>query len=166
MTTIIAGTNRADSMTLKMAELYQWLFAARGEAVQLLSLQDIALWERNDVFLTIEEKYLKPADRFVFVVPEYNGSYPGVLKVLFDNSDIAACWWDKKALLTGVSTGRAGNLRGMEHLTGVLQYLQMHVYHNRLPISVVHTELDDDGNLLKDATSTAIAKQIDGFLKF
>lgn len=166
MTTIIAGTNRADSMTLKMAELYQRLFAARGVAVQLLSLHDTTLWERNDAYLAIEEQYLKPADRFVFIVPEYNGSYPGVLKVLFDNSDIAPCWQDKKALLTGVSTGRAGNLRGMDHLTGVLQYLQVHVYHNRLPISVVHTELDDDGNLVKDATAAAIAKQIDGFLKF
>ena len=41
----------------------------------------------------------------------------------------------KKVALVGVSSGRAGNLRGMEHLTGVLHYLSMQVMPNKLPIS-------------------------------
>ncbi|MBK8506337.1 MAG: hypothetical protein IPL46_31525 [Saprospiraceae bacterium] len=44
----------------------------------------------------------------------------------------------KKARLTGVSTGRVGNLHGMEHLTNILNYLQVVVFLNRLLLSSIH----------------------------
>jgi NAD(P)H-dependent FMN reductase len=46
--------------------------------------------------------------------------------------------------LIGVSTGRAGNLRGMEHLTGMLNYLNMHVHPEKLPVSSVQDLIDDE----------------------
>jgi chromate reductase, NAD(P)H dehydrogenase (quinone) len=104
--------------------------------------------------------------KFIFVSPEYNGSIPGVLKSLFDNSDIARCWWGKKALLTGVSTGRAGNLRGMEHLTGILHYLKVVVHPNKLPISVVNVLLNLDGSIKDESTLKAIDQQLNEFIAF
>ena len=68
--------------------------------------------------------------------------------------------------MAGVSTGRAGNLRGMEHLTGVLLYLKANVYHNRLPLSVVHTLLNDDGLLSDEVTINTLKAQVDEFLLF
>ena len=99
-------------------------------------------------------------------MPEYNGSYPGILKLMIDNTDIRKAWWHKKVLLTGVSTGRAGNLRGMDHLTGSLLYLKMIVHPNRLPISVIDRLMDGNNHFSDAGTLKAIDVQLEEFLKF
>jgi NAD(P)H-dependent FMN reductase len=83
-----------------------------------------------------------------------------------DLSDIRRVWWGKKAMLTGVSTGRAGNLRGMEHLTGILNYLKVTVMPNRLPISTVDRLMDGEGRIRDEATLAALSTQLDEFLRF
>jgi len=164
--TIISATNRQDSNTLKIAEAYQNLLKDKGIEARLLTLEGLNVLDRNPGLVAVEAEYLIPADKFIFVTPEYNGSFPGILKALMDNSDISRAWWGKKALLTGVSTGRAGNLRGMEHLTGILHYLKVSVYHNKLPISVVNQLLDKDGKLTDPGTLKAVNQQLDEFILF
>jgi NAD(P)H-dependent FMN reductase len=164
--TIISATNRPESNTLKVAEAYRKGLLAKGIEAQLLSLEGLNTLERTPELEMVEKKFLIPARKFVFVVPEYNGSFPGVLKALMDNSDIRRAWWGKKALLAGVSTGRAGNLRGMEHLTGVLHYLKVSVHHDKLPISSVDQLLDKEGNLADPATLEVIDRQLDDFIAF
>jgi len=164
MYTIISGTNRPNSKTLRVAKVYQGILLQKGIEANLLSLEGLNVLERNPAYVKIEEEVIIPTFRFIFVSPEYNGSIPGVLKALFDISSIEKCWWGKHALLTGVSTGRAGNLRGMEHLTGILHYLKMKVHHNKLPISVVNTLLEADGAIRDARTLEAIHIQLDEFL--
>jgi chromate reductase, NAD(P)H dehydrogenase (quinone) len=166
MYTIISGTNRPGSKTLKIAMLYRSLLLQRGVEAGLLSLEGLDVLLRNPDYIDIEKKMLIPVPKFIFISPEYNGSIPGVLKCLFDISDIENAWWGKKALLTGVSSGRAGNLRGMEHLTGILHYMRMSVHHNKLPISVVHTLLDETGEITDSGTLRAINVQLDEFVEF
>jgi NAD(P)H-dependent FMN reductase len=165
MYTIISGTNRPNSKTLSVAKAYQRILLEKGLEANLLSLEGLNVLERNPAYEAIEKDLLIPTERFIFIAPEYNGSIPGVLKALFDISDIERCWWGKHALLTGVSTGRAGNLRGMEHLTGILHYLKMKVHHNKLPISVIHTLLDTNGGITDPRTLEAISLQLDEFIK-
>ncbi|MEI8278430.1 MAG: NAD(P)H-dependent oxidoreductase [Bacteroidota bacterium] len=166
MITIISGTNRKESMTLRVAQVYLQLMKAKGADVQLLSLEDLNVWERGQQLLAAEQQYLIPAEKFVFVMPEYNGSIPGILKLLMDNSDIQKCWWHKKAMLVGVADGRAGNLRGLDHMTNILHYLKVHVLYNKIPLSRINSEIDKDGNLLHAATTKAIEEQIAEFLQF
>jgi NAD(P)H-dependent FMN reductase len=163
---IISGTNRQDSNTKKVAEQYQRLLEAKGIKAPLISLEDLDVNKRNDEFAALEKKLLIPARKIIFVSPEYNGSIPGVLKCLIDNSEVQKVWPGKKALLVGVSTGRAGNLRGMEHLTGILHYVKMIVHPNKLPISVVDTLLDDIGKITDPATVAAMNNQLDEFIEF
>src|SRR4051812_37641908 len=111
MYTIISGTNRKDSNTRKVAEQYQQLLETKGIESALLSLEDYEVSKPNDEYRQMEQELLVPAEKFIFVSPEYNGSIPGILKCLIDISDIQKVWWGKKALLVGISTGRAGNLR-------------------------------------------------------
>jgi len=163
--TVISGTARNDSNSLKIARLYQRLMSERlGKEVDLLSLHDVNVWERGVEMLLLERHLLVPATHFIFVIPEYNGSFPGILKTMIDNSDIKSCWWGKKALLTGIAEGRAGNLRGMDHMSTILQYLRMDVYWDKLPLSRISDELDGDGNLLMSGTRELINAQISGFL--
>jgi chromate reductase, NAD(P)H dehydrogenase (quinone) len=166
MYTIISGTNRPQSNTLRIADEYKRILSEKGQEARLLSLEGLNVLERNPVFEEIERELLIPATKFVFISPEYNGSIPGVLKAMFDISDIEKVWWGKKALLTGVSTGRAGNLRGMEHLTGILNYMKVTVHHNKLPISLVNTLLEPEGRIGDTATLAAIGRQLDEFIAF
>ena len=166
MYTIVSGTNRPHSKTLKIATLYRRLLLERGQKVNLLSLEGLDVLLRNPAWEAVERALIIPVPRFIFISPEYNGSFPGVLKAMFDVSDIEKAWKGKHALLTGVSTGRAGNLRGMEHLTGILHYLKVTVHHNKLPISVVHTLLNPDGIVEDSLTLDTINRQLDEFMEF
>jgi chromate reductase, NAD(P)H dehydrogenase (quinone) len=153
-------------MTLRVANLYYRLLSEKTDDVRLVSLEEKDVWERSSDMLQLENELLIPSDKFVFIIPEYNGSFPGILKTMIDNSDIKKCWWFKKAMMTGVSDGRAGNLRGMEHLTNILHYLKVHVLYNKLPISRINDEMDKDGNLVHETTANVIAQQIEEFLNF
>ena len=166
MITIISGTNRKGSNTEKVAVQYREILQSRGIKPGFVSLVGLDVNERNPQILQLEKDILIPTEKFIFISPEYNGSIPGVLKSLIDISDIRKVWWGKKALLTGVSTGRAGNLRGMEHLTGILHYVKMHVHPNKLPISVVD-KLLNSADLIEDpGTIQAINEQLDEFLDY
>lgn len=165
MYTIISGTNRLGSNTLKVAKEYHRMLKAKNVDVNLLSLEDISL-SKDTAFEKLQDEVLIPTTKFLIIVPEYNGSYPGVLKLMIDNSKIDKVWWHKKVLLTGVSTGRAGNLRGMEHLAGVCHYLKMTVYHNLLPISGVDKLLDENGQFKDALTVEVINSQLDQYIKW
>ena len=166
MITIIAGTNRKDSNTKKVVQAYNTILSQKNIECKILGLDDINVYERNDAFTGMEKSYLLDAEKIIIVLPEYNGSFPGVLKLMIDNSDVKNVWPNKKILLTGISTGRAGNLRGLEHLTGVLLYLKANVHYNRLPISIVHTLLNENGILSDQVTIDTLNTQIDQFLLF
>lgn len=164
--TIISGTNRSGSNTLQVAKQYFSLLEGKGIPVRFVSLEGLDVNYRNDQLKKIENEILIPSWKFIFVVPEYNGSFPGVLKAMIDNTDIEKVWWGKKALLTGISTGRAGNLRGLEHLTGVLHYLKMNVHHNKLPISVVNKLMNGKKDIEDPVTLKVISEQLDEFISF
>lgn len=153
-------------MTLKVAKLYYNMMSQRADDVQLLTLEDLNVWDRSAELIATEERLLIPSEKFVFVMPEYNGSFPGILKLMLDNSDIKKCWWYKKAMLVGVADGRAGNLRGMEHMTNILHYLRVNVLYNKVPISRINDEINEAGDILKPATELVIIQQIEEFLKF
>ncbi len=153
-------------MTLKVARLYHNLMLEKAEDTQLLSLEDVNVWERNGALLRVEQELLIPSEKFVFIMPEYNGSFPGILKLMIDNSDIRKCWWHKKAAIVGVADGRGGNLRGIDHFTSILHYMKMNVLYNKLPLSRINEEVSMEGNWLKPGTVAVIEHQIEEFLKY
>ena len=166
MTTIISGTNRIGSNTLKVAKEYQRILNKKGVETTLLSLEQINLMTRDADFERIEQEVIIPTNTFIFIVPEYNGSFPGVLKLLFDHSISHKIWFDKQALITGNATGRAGNLRGMDHLADILNYMKITVHPNKLPISQVNKLMDAEGHFTDELTLQAINTQLDEFLKW
>lgn len=171
--TIISATNRENSNTEKVANYYLSVLKSKGVKAELFSLKNLPenflfsdlFGKRSEEFQKIIDTYLEHQTKFIFVVPEYNGSFAGVLKVFLDSVS-PKTWADNKACLVGVSTGRAGNLRGLEHLTNILNYLKVNVYHDKLPISKVDTLLDENGNLIDTETQKVIDWQVEGFLRF
>ena len=73
---------------------------------------------------------------------------------------------EKKVALVGVSSGRAGNLRGLDHLSALFHHLRAEVYSSKPKLSVVH-KLFNEQNVLDDSdTLKLIQNQINGFLTF
>jgi NAD(P)H-dependent FMN reductase len=173
MITVISSTNRAGSNTLKVAEFYMQLLEKQGVKAKLFSFEklpeDIAFSnvfnKRTENFQQLLNEYIVPSEKLVFIAPEYNGSFPGILKVFLDavHPDINR---GKRAGLIGVSSGRAGNLRGMDHLADILHYLGIHVHPNKLPISSFLTLLDAGGNLKDEATKKALEKHAMDLVKY
>jgi len=164
--TIIAATNRKDSNSLLLGLQYQQKMAVLGINAKLFSLENLDLNQRSPSMMAFEQEALIPTQKFIIIAPEYNGSYPGVFKSLIDLSTIKDAWQGKKALLIGVATGRGGNIRGLEHLTGTLNYLNVFVHPNRLPLSLIHEKMDLKTGIIEKQTSEAIDLQIADFLKF
>ena len=102
-------------------------------------------------------KYVRDAQKFIFIIPEYNGSYPGIWKTFIDIVP-PRYFKDKKAGIIGVSSGHAGNLRGQEHLTGVLHYLKVHVHYNKPKLSGVESLVSADG-ALTDERSVKVLRE-------
>lgn len=165
MYTIISATNRKGSNTLKVSKQYQAFFKEQGIDAKLLSLEDFNSFHRDENFNVLEQEFLAPASKFIFIMPEYNGSFPGVFKLMMDISDLSVCWNFKKVMLVGVANGRAGNLRGIDIMTNMCNYMKMHVFFNKLPISSVSAELENDV-FIKEQTIQTIKSQIEGFIKF
>ena len=116
--------------------------------------------------LALEKQFLIPARKFIIIMPEYNASFPGILKTMMDNSDIKQCWWYKKAALVGISDGRAGNIRGIEHMTSILNYLKVNVLYNKVLLSRINEEINPEGHLIKPETAEAIERQVNEFIVF
>lgn len=178
MITVISATNRKNSEALDFAKFYaQALRTRTEEEVKLLALEDVPHdWFHPDMYAKemqtpslgrLQDEYIIPAGKLVFVIPEYNGSFPGVLKLFLDGCSVRAyseTFKGKKAALLGVATGRAGNLRGMDHLTGILHFLGMIVLPNKLPVSLIHKLTDEEGSITDQYTREVIEKQAEELL--
>lgn len=174
MILVLSGTNRKGSNTRKVAEYVSK--AAReltNEEVKFLSLDDVPnsilhdnMYSGDDMpeeIVAIQEEYILPAQKMIILSPEYNGSYAGILKLFIDALSVrkyADNFKGKSSGLIGVANGRAGNLRGLEHLTGLLNYLGVHVHPAKLPISSIDKVLGDN-----DTPDEDTQKAIMDFLK-
>ena len=166
MYTIISGTNRKNNTTIRIANIYQEVFKSFGVDAKLLSLVEIFPEAGTELMKALEDKYLVKASKFIFIAPEYNGSIPGILKLLIDEAEWKSCWKNKKAMLVGVSTGRAGNLRGMDYFSSILHHMHMNVMPYMLPLSRVNDILHEDGNISDTVTMKNIEQQVKSFIQF
>jgi chromate reductase len=173
MVTIFSSTNRPGSSTLKLAKYYQKRLAEKGIEAGLLSLEQLPVnlissdlyGKRSEEFMPIQDIIIQ-TDKFLFVIPEYNGSFPGILKVFIDACDFPASFYDKKAALVGLSSGKYGNIRGIDHFTGVCHYLHLNVMPLKIHIASIKQELNESGHLFKEDTLTFTDEQIDKFILF
>jgi len=136
MIKIVSGTNRNDSVSKSVAHQYHEILMEKGSPCDVLDLnllpQDFimsALYEnegKNQEFNLFRDQIIA-ADKFVFIVPEYNGSFPGVLKAFIDGLPYKQVFNDKKCALVGISTGTQGAGLALSHLTDIFNYMGMHV---------------------------------------
>jgi chromate reductase len=173
MVTIVSGTNRQGSNTLKVAKYYQKTLLAKGLETNVFDLTNLPdslistdlYGQRSEQFQPIQE-LVTNTTKFLFVIPEYNGSFPGVLKTFIDALNFPESFYDKKAALVGISSGKYGNIRGIDHFGGVCSYLHLNVLPLRIHIPYIKAEFNETGDFFKDDTLKYSNEQMDKFISF
>jgi chromate reductase len=173
MTLIISATNRSNSNSLKVSQYYQKQLKQHGVDAQILALTDLPesiinngqYGAINPDMVAIQE-LITNSQSFIFVVPEYNGSYPGILKLFIDSLKFPGSFAGKKSALVGHSAGKYGNIRGIDHLTGVCNYVNLHVMALKIHIPFINKELDENGDFFKEDTIKFTQQQIEQFISF
>lgn len=173
MIAVFNATHRPQNLTLAVVKAYAELLQERGIDHVVAGMDELperfvitdGFGNRSAEVAQLIQRVLVPADKVVVVAPEYNGSFPGIFKAFIDAIE-PAVWQGKKAALVGVATGRAGNLRGLDHLTDVFHHLGVEVLSAKVPISRVHALLGEQGQLVDSATRDVLARQLDKLLRF
>ena len=161
------------SITSKVAMLYSEILNqmdAKHQIFDLSHLPNDFIFSNfddtsTDDFVNQVDQYIIKADRFIVISPEYHGSYPGIFKSFIDcigNEGIK----EKKVALVGISSGRAGNLRGLDHLSALFHHLRAEVYSSKPKLSAVHKLFNGQDVLDDSDTLILIQNQINGFLTF
>jgi NAD(P)H-dependent FMN reductase len=93
---------------------------------------------------------VRAQDAFVLVTPEYNHSYPGVVK---DALDVIYPEWNLKPFgLVGVSSGRFGGARALEHLRPVIAEIGGLAIHEVLNFGPIKDAFDESSQPLDSKT--------------
>jgi chromate reductase len=170
---IISGTNRPSSNTLQLARNVERHYALAGVRCELLSLTDLpaelfspdAYTHKPAVLVTLQEKVLQSAGLHI-VLPEYNGSFPGVLKYFIDMLKFPESFDRKPVAFVGVANGQFGGVRAVEQMQMVFAYRNAHLYPDRIFVPRVQHKLDAQGNVSDPALEERFSKQVRGFAEF
>ena len=171
--TIIVGTHRDNSNSRKVGNFYKTLLEEKGIESQIIDMKDLPkdfiysnmFGKRTDEFQKYQD-IINTTNKFVFIIPEYNGSFPGILKTFIDSCDFPSSFEGKKSCLVGLSAGQFGNLRGLEHFTGVANYVKMDVCHSKMYLPGIDKDINDNGEISNPTLVGLINSQIEEFIKF
>ncbi len=171
---IISGTNRQQAVSLQVANVYQQEFKALGVEAEIIDLQQLpadylfsGLYEnagKNELVNGFRTK-MKEGSKFVFVIAEYNGSFPGVLKAFIDGLEFPDSFTNKKCALVGLSAGEQGAVMAMSHLTDILNYCGAHVLAKKPKLPIIGRHIED-GVITNERYMKHIKLQVQQLLDF
>lgn len=152
--TIVIGTARDGRYSDKVAAEIERLLQDKEEVfVTLVDVKDflfsktVPSWVESEEALPWRE-IVRASDAFILVVPEYNRSYPGELKILLDS---AYREYRKKAVgVVGVSSGSFAGARVYEHLQPVLTELGLAISPRALHVGLVEEMFTEDGAIKEE----------------
>ena len=129
---VVVGSIRKDSFNRQLANALARL-APQDFEFKLLRIDDLPLYNQDDdanphANVRRLKAEVKAADGIVFVTPEYNRSFPGVLKNAIDHASRPygqSVWQGKPAGIIGISVGAIGTALAQGHLRCVCGYLDM-----------------------------------------
>jgi NAD(P)H-dependent FMN reductase len=174
MITILSGTNRNDAYSYHIAKKAESDLKEMGVETSFCDLNKLPrdlfvpehYWNTPQSFQPFVDQILN-ADAVLIVVPEYNGSFPGVLKYFIDLLPFPQSFENKWVAFVGVADGRFGALRSIEQLTQILQYRKSFIYNDKMMFMGVHKVYDvESGKITDDNYANFYKSFLDGFASF
>jgi NAD(P)H-dependent FMN reductase len=170
---ILPGTNRSGSLTRALAGTVARLHNENGATTDILDLAELpaeallgSIYKQPTAAVVSFVKRLLAADGVHALVPEYNGSLPGVMKLFIDLLPYPGGFQDRPMAYVGVSAGRFGGVRAVEHLQQISGYRNAHGLPSRLFIAEAHKAIAADGSLLDAELSKRLTAQVAAFQAF
>jgi NAD(P)H-dependent FMN reductase len=170
---VISGTNRPNNRTHQVAQRAVEALESFNQEVVLIDLRDMppelfdpkSYAEKPESFAPWQQAILD-AEGILTVVPEYNGSAPGVLKYFFDMLKFPESIVGKPATFVGLAAGQWGALRAVEHMEMVFQYRKSHLFGPRLFIPKVYEAINEDGQFKDDELAGRLKNLVLDFVEF
>ena len=164
-TLVFAASNRSDSLNRKLARSAAEELRRAGGEVTVAELTDFpmplydgdleveaGLPERAQAF----KQLLREHDSLVIASPEYNGSFPALLKNTVDWASRPApgerpgeAFRNKTAALLSTSPGGGGGRRGLRHLRELMQNLGVAVITPEVVVARGPDAFDASGRLVR-----------------
>lgn len=179
---VLCATNRPGANSRKVARHAHALLEGAIERdrttlgeigpVQFMDLADLkpdifdpaCYGKKPEWFLTDFQKPISEAKGILIVTPEYNGSFPGVLKYFIDMLKFPESLVNVPVAVVGVAMGQFGALRAVEQLQMILHYRKVHLFGERLFVPAIHEEVSDSGEL--KAQEERLVALVEQFAKF
>lgn len=170
---VVCSTNRKGSLSRKLTHCIAEDFREQGASVDVLDMEELtpeflsptAYKEPEPAVSAMVDRFLA-ADGVVFVVAEYNGSYPGILKLFVDMLPYPEGFDSRPCAFVGLAAGKFQGLRAVEHLQQVAGYRMAHIYPRRLFIGNSYSQFDGEGRLRDEELATRLHAMAGGFLGF
>lgn len=174
--TVLSGTNRPNSNTKKVAT-----YAAAELRKHLSPTDEVAILDLVELppetftpssysqppagFEKFKDLMISP-NGILVVIPEYNGSAPGALKYLIDLLPFPESLHRKPVAFIGLSDGRFGALRAVEHTQQIWGYRNAFVFPERVFIPAVGKSLDETGAPKDPFVKDLLQTQLKNFIEF
>jgi NAD(P)H-dependent FMN reductase len=170
---IVSGTNRPGSHALQMSRALERHYRAADVPAAVYSLAELppelfdpaSYASKPAPFLAVQQRVLDAPGLHV-VTPEYNGSFPGVLKYFIDMLKFPESFERKPVAFVGEAAGVWGGLRAVEQLQQIFGYRNAHIYPERVFVPGVAARFDANGTLTDASIDERLARQARGFAEF
>lgn len=174
MIEIIAGTNRPGANALKLAGIIRGYYRDRGREANILSLSEMpqeiflpsSYAQKPSSWKAISDRVLN-ADGLHVIVPEYNGSFPGVLKYFVDMLKFPESFERRCVCFTGEAAGIWGGFRAVEQIQMIFGYRDAVMLPDRVWIPGINQKWNAEGTgLAEEALVARLRDQVERFIDF
>lgn len=169
---VICGTHRPNSRSMVVARFLEKSYLSLGHRVGLIDLEKLPLECFAPQAFSVKppgfapfQKSILEANGLHLVVPEYNGSYPGVLKHFIDLLEYPASFQHRPVALVGLGH-RWGGLRPVEHLGQVFGYRNSYQLPERVFIQDAKNSVDTVKGVYLEETAQRLGAQAQAFVSF
>jgi chromate reductase len=170
---IISGTNRPGSSSDRVATAIGDMYTAVGLPAAVYRLADLPVEvfaptvyaHKPPAFLEVQKQVVDSGGLHL-VVPEYNGSFPGILKYFIDLLKFPESFDRKPVAFVGLGSGNFAGVRPVEQLQMVFAYRNAHLFPDRVFIPGVRDKFDVDGRLNDADLAGRLQRQARGFAEF
>lgn len=171
---VFVGSLREESFSKKIAKHTVTLFPA-SSTVETIRIEQLPFYNQDydDSGNTPEEydafrEKMQSFDAFLFVIPEYNRSFPAVIKNALDVGSRPKAdnvWNNKPAAIISQSPGNIGAFGANHHLRQVLTAVNMPVVqHPEMYIGGSANLIGEDGLINNEDTVAFLQSFIDQFM--
>ena len=173
----IVGSLRKDSFNRQLALAAKEAVGDRA-IFEIIDFSDVPMMNQDIEYPAPESvrrvrEQIKAADGVWIFSPEYNHSYPGLLKNLIDwlsrpiSKEERQVLSKKPIAISGASNGLGGTVTAQDLLVMLLSMLNARVMNSpRLRVPNVQEQTDEQGRLKLTTSLPYLEKQAEAFLKF